>query len=334
MTEDQPDVTVDLLAGLKSAAALDQMTFAPLVEHIPLLVTEGFGILAGSPKVGKSWLAVAIALAVAQGGVALNTVKVKPRHVLLLALEDGDRRLQTRFRIVNNNQPLPGNLDYLTKVTPQTLLATVCAWLAGHQGDENPPLVILDTLGKARPQRRSGEDPYISDYQFGSQLKAIIDAVPGAALLAVHHTRKMNAEDFVSTISGTNGITGAADFVLVLNRKRQSDEGTLSVTGRDIYEAEYAMCVNNGIWRIDGPDLSTAADRALIKHEQDQLGDRALEVLRVVNGRVHTTPADVADELGVSTNQASVYLQRLASAGRIGKKSRGVYVPVGSVESV
>ena len=94
--------------------------------------------------------------------------------------------------------------------------------------------MILDTLGKARPQRRPGDDPYIADYQLGSRIKATVDAVPGAALVAVHHTRKTGAEDWLDTVSGTQGIARSADYILVLRRKRKSDEGTLAVTGRDV----------------------------------------------------------------------------------------------------
>src|SRR6185503_16087584 len=92
---DDEAATKLLLAGIKSAADLDQMVFTELVQHVPHLITEGFGILAGAPKTGKSWLAVGIALACAQGSSVLDCIPTKPRYVLLLALEDGERRLQT-----------------------------------------------------------------------------------------------------------------------------------------------------------------------------------------------------------------------------------------------
>jgi 5S rRNA maturation endonuclease (ribonuclease M5) len=328
------EIVNPLLAGLKSAADLDGMAFNPLVEHVPSLIVEGFGILAGSPKVGKSWLAVAIALACAQGGIALNGIRVQPRHVLLLALEDGDRRLQSRMRRLNGDQPLPQRLTYLTKVQPGMVAATITAWLKLHRGDENPPLIILDTLGKARPQRKPGEDPYIADYLLGTWIKNTVDSVPGAALVAVHHTRKTGAEDWLDTLSGTQGIAGSADYVLVLTRERKSDEGLLAVTGRDIVENEYAMRVDNGIWRIDGSDLHVAADRAETRREEGRLGDRALEVMAFVNGRFETRAADVAKELGIAQDQAPVYLSRLASKDRIRKLGRGIYGPVSYVPTV
>lgn len=329
-----------LLDGMISAAALDAMTFDPLVEHIPNLVTEGFGIAAGPPKAGKSWLVNGFALACAQGGTALGGtgggINVDPRHVLLLALEDGPRRLQARMRRLNHDQPLPARLDIITTITPGTVIATMTEWLERHRNDPNPPLIILDTLGRARPQRRAGDDPYIADYQLGSRLKATIDAVPGAALLAVHHTRKMGAEDWLDTVSGTQGITGSADYILVLTRKRKSDEGVLAVTGRDIAENEYAVKTDSGIWSLDGMDLLDASATISTRAEaakQSRLGNRSLDAMRFVNSRETTTPAELADHLGIDNRVAGNLLASLTDGGYIAKLSRGTYARMGSGET-
>src|SRR5262249_58141949 len=58
------------------------------------ILPEGVTVLAGKPKLGKSWLALNVALAVAGGGVALGAVRVEGGLVLYLALEDTRRRLQ------------------------------------------------------------------------------------------------------------------------------------------------------------------------------------------------------------------------------------------------
>lgn len=328
-----------LLTGLISAAQLDTMTFPALVEHVPHLITEGFGILAGPPKAGKSWFAGGIALACAHGGTALGGIPLaQPRNVLLLALEDGPRRLQTRMQRLNADQPLPQRLDILTEIAPGTVIATITEWLQRHCDDDTKPLVFLDTLGKARPQRRPGDDPYIADYQLGSRIKATIDAVPGAALVAVHHTRKMAAEDFLDTVSGTQGITGSADYILVLRRKRKSDDGVLAVTGRDIAENEYALTVDHGIWSLDGMDILDAAATVTTRAEaqQPRLGNRSLDIMKFVASRPITTPADLATHLGIDGKTAGTLLARLADGGYITKPERGKYAPAGveSVESV
>jgi len=74
---------------------------------------------------------------------------------------------------------------------------------------------------------------YAADYDTIAKLKAFSDQ-RGIALLLVHHTRKEGAEDVFDTISGTNGILGAADGALVLHKdKRTSGDAILDVVGRD-----------------------------------------------------------------------------------------------------
>lgn len=333
---DPASVQPTLLSGVITAAQLDGMTFAPLVEHVPHLITEGFGILGGPPKVGKSWLTAGLALAVAQGGTALGGIHLRhPRDVLLMALEDGKRRLQSRMQRLNHGQPLPARLHLLTDIAPGTAAATISEWLEIHQDDEHKPLIILDTLGKARPQRRPGEDAYIADYLLGSHIKRTVDAVPGAALVAVTHTRKMASEDFLEAISGTQGIAGSADYVMVLRRKRKSDEGILAVTGRDVVENEYAVKVDDGIWSLDGMDILDAAATVTSRSERDQnrLGDRSLDAMRFVNSREATTPADLAEHLKIDGRVAGNLLARLTDGGYITKPRRGTYGPGESGET-
>jgi hypothetical protein len=311
------------------------MTFPALVEHVPHLITEGFGVLAGPPKAGKSWFVGGIALACSYGGIALGSISVQPRLVLLLALEDGPRRLQTRMRRLNADQPLPRRLDILTDIAPGTVIATISEWLDRHRDDGAKPLVILDTLGKARPQRRAGDDPYIADYQLGSRIKATVDAIPGAALVAVHHTRKMGAEDWLDTVSGTQGISGSADYILVLRRKRKSDEGTIAVTGRDVAENEYAVKTDNGIWTLDGMDILDAAATVTNRAERQQtrLGDRSLDAVKFVNSRETTSPKDLAEHLGIDNRVAGNLLGKLRDGGYIDQPSRGIYTRVPSGET-
>jgi AAA domain len=319
-----------LLAGLVNAATLDSMTFPALTEHVPGLVVEGFGVLAGPPKIGKSWLADNIALGCAYGGTVLDAIPVAPRPVLLASLEDSQRRLQSRLRKLAFDRPLPDRLDIITEIGAGLVIATIAEWLQRHEG--SAPLVVLDTLGKARHQRRPGDDPYIADYQLGSGIKRLIDAVPGAAFLAVHHTRKMAAEDFVDTISGTAGIAGSADYIIVLSRKRQSDEGTLAVTGRDLEENEFAVKADRGIWSLDGMDIADAAATMGTRREkarESNLGTRSLDALNLVNSKGETTPAELGKHLGIDNKLAGNVLADLYSGGYIDKPSRGTYKPVG-----
>src|SRR5690348_5704856 len=91
----------------------------------------------------------------------------------------------------------------------------------------------------------------------------------GIAIVLVHHVRKAVHEDFLATVSGTNGIAGAADAVLVLERARNNADGVLHVTGRDVEEADHALAFDPscGAWSIlDGPaiDHTIGDTRAMI----------------------------------------------------------------------
>jgi hypothetical protein len=333
----------DVLGGMFNGVWLDTQVFPPLEYAVPGIIPEGFGLLVSPPKAGKSWLVCGLGLACAIGGLALGRIHVPKRPVLYLALEDGQRRLQSRSRRIMCDEPIPA-IHFVTKAKPGQVIPMIAEFLQRHyeaqpykslfDERQTSPLIILDTLGKARPPRPPGADMYAWDYAIGSQLKDTIDSAPGASLLVVHHTRKAESSDFVDSVSGSQGIAGSADFVLVLSRKRHSDEALLSVTGRDIHEAEYALRVDDGVWQLDGASLAEAASTAHTRQEQKDLGDDSLVILELVNQRPETRAADVAEELGIDQHKARTYLSRLADSGRIHKAARGVYKSVASVASV
>jgi len=318
----------DLLSGLVNAADLDGMTFDPLTEHVPGLLVEGFTLFVGPPKVGKSWMVGDIACGCACGRVVLGAISVRARPVLLVSLEDSNRRLQSRLQKIMRGQPLPKNLDLLTDVHPKVLMATITEWLQRHR--DSSPLVILDTIGKARQQSTSNGNQYQEDYGFAGSIKAVIDDVPGAAMVGVHHTRKQGADDFLDTVSGTQGIAGAADSVIVLARKRKSDEGILSVTGRDIEENEYAVRTEGGLWSLDGQDILDAAatiDTRRERANQSKLGNRSTDALVFINQRAQTTPTDLAEHLDITSKAAGDLLRDLFERDYITRPVRGIYAP-------
>lgn len=331
-----PPAPNPLLVHLRSGTWLDGQDFPPLRWVVPDVIPEGMSLLIGGPKIGKSWLSLSIALAVASGGCALGHIDVgKPRRVLLLALEDGDRRLQDRARkLLNGGGRIPERLDYMTRVEPGMVVATIEAWLDTLGADEEP-LVILDTLGKVMTPAGPGESAYQRDYRVAGRYKRICDDHPGMALLVLHHDRKAQSDDFVDGVSGTNGIAGAADTIIVIARPRTEDRGLIKVTGRDVMENEYAVRVDGGHWSIVGEDLTSSAVEARTIRATANLGDRSAEIVRLAAKHPEGIRAvDVAESLGMPNDEAGVYLRRLAEAGKVHKLGRGLYGPVLSVLSV
>ena len=106
-----------LLATLRDGAWLDAQVFPPLAYAVPGLIPEGSVLLVGAPKIGKSWLVLAVGLAASDGGKALG-VDIPKRPVLYAALEDGDRRLQDRCRRLLAGERIPPEFQYLTVIEP------------------------------------------------------------------------------------------------------------------------------------------------------------------------------------------------------------------------
>lgn len=306
---------------------LDQQEFAPLAYAVDGIIPEGCGLLVGPPKKGKSCLVADIGLAVASGGRALGAIPVKQRPVMYLALEDGHRRLQDRFRRILSGGAIPADISLITVATPSQALCAIAEFIARHAADQ--PLIILDTLGKIRSAKRPGEDAYQADYAVGAKLKSLVAAAPGSTLLIVHHTRKAESVDFVDSVSGTQGIAGSVDFILALNRKRHANDALLNVTGRDVTEAEYALTADEGVlWRLDGADLASASDAAEHRVAQEKMSDRLMDVFRFVDKSNDAVAAtDVAKALdGLDGDTAGKYLRRLAENGYIVKVGRGQYL--------
>ena len=215
---------------------------------------------------------------------AFGQLEVDERPVLLMALEDSDRRLQSRIFKLDPDIDIPEQLDYLTKIHPGLVVPTVEQWLQ-RLPEKAKPLVILDTLGKVLPLAALGEGPYQRDYRIGGQLKAVCDRRPGMSLLGLHHDRKASSDDFVDAVSGTNGIAGAVDTVIVVSRPRNEPAATLKVTGRDVTEREYLATFQDCHWRLVGDSLAEAVAAAETLRATANLGDRSAEILQFVNSR-------------------------------------------------
>jgi hypothetical protein len=241
----------NLLAGIRDGEWLSRQEFPPLRYAVPGIVPEGLTVpLARRRSASRGWCSTGSLAVAADDGVAVGGIPAPgARDVLYMALEDGDRRMQSRCHTLLANpyrpaDPIPPRFQYLTTVTPNLLMATIAAWLEAYQSG----LVVVDTLGRALPPAATGAAPYSRDDRIMSDLKVIADAWPGCSLLMNHHDRKAASPDFVDSVSGTNGIAGGADTVLALTRDRNEADGLLQVTGRDVSEGAYALTFGAGAW--------------------------------------------------------------------------------------
>jgi RecA-family ATPase len=238
--------------GLITAAALQTKQFKPVRIILPGLIPEGVTLLAGKPKVGKSWLALDVCLAVAdETRFVLGDMRPVHGDVLYLALEDNQRRLKKRIDKIVQTGAWPDHLELHTewKRMDQGGLENIEAWL---KLAKEPRLIWIDTLAKIRPIAGRSEQAYAGDYRAIEGLQKL-SARYQVGIVINHHLRKMSSEeDAFDDVSGTLGLTGAADTIIVL--KRHSAMVKVFVRGRDIEEAEFAAEFNRNTcrWRLVG----------------------------------------------------------------------------------
>ena len=211
-----------------SMTELYQTTYRSRPPIIEGLLHAGAYILAGAPKIGKSFLVAQIAYHVSTGR-KLWEYEVHQGTVLYLALEDDFQRIQSRmFRM------------YGVEDTSDLHFATA-AGKVGNGLDEQ----LANLCGSTRTPNSSSSTPcrnsgdrrrsysYASDYEIIGKLKAFADRY-GICLLTVHHTRKQPAGDAFEMISGTTGLLGCADGSLLMQKKKRTAlEATIDVVGRD-----------------------------------------------------------------------------------------------------
>jgi predicted ATP-dependent serine protease len=134
-----------------TAADLQRMEFPPIKYVVSNYVGEGLTILAGAPKIGKSWLALDFAIAVASGGSCMGHLPAQQGDVLYLALEDNRRRLKSRLkRLMPSQGSWPTNLTFHTQwlLPDQGGIENIRAWAPAAK---TPRLVIIDVLASFRP---------------------------------------------------------------------------------------------------------------------------------------------------------------------------------------
>lgn len=302
---------------LVTASEIMAKTFRAPKWAIPEIVPEGLTLLAGKPKTGKSWLSLDYAISIASGGSAMCNLKCDPGEVLMLALEDTERRLNGRMRAVLQGDKAPASLSIATewRRMDEGGLDDLDLWMGQHAATARA--VIIDTLQKIRGQRKKDDGIYADDYKVTGALKALADkhTIP---VIAIHHLNKEGNSDPLMAVSGTAGITGSADTIIVLQREPNDPHAVLYVRGRDVNEAEIALQFDNetGKWLRLGKeqDWRVSEERRAI-----------IQLLIEEGGAMH--PKEIAYSLGKKPQTIRSTLARMVRDGDITKLKDGRYSP-------
>ncbi len=313
-----------------SARDLMEKEFPPLIFAIPGIIPEGLTLLAGKPKAGKSWLALQFAYSVALGKNLMDGSQIERGSALVLGLEDGERRLKARLGKVNSADCVlkvmraeGGGIHIIGNIgeVPDGIDLTTTWPRIGSGGieelekylDEHPDvrLVVIDTIKRFTKKKGKGT-AYDEDYDSVQPLQelAMRKKIP---ILAVCHIRKAVSDDPLDMVSGTFGLTGGVDNILVLQREG-GNEFRLSIIGRDIESHELALMFgDNCMWTLLGD-----ADIYFVSEAREKILGCLMDFGSMM-------PKEIASSTGENPNTIRNLLAKMLRDGQVKKDASGKY---------
>ena len=292
---------------------LYEMAFPAKQWIIEGILHTGMYILAGAPKYGKSFLVMQIAYCVSKG-IQLWKYPVHQSPVLYLALEDNFSRLQFRlYRMYGVESTKDLYLSTESKKIRNGLEEQLAVFLQDHPKTK---LIIIDTLKKVR---ECNEDSYsyAHDYDDIGILKKFADD-HNICLIVVHHTRKLgDTIDQFNTISGTTGLTGAADGSLLLSKKKRTDyKATLLLTGRDVQDQEFHIIrdLEHLIWNLESVEVDE------FKLPTDPVLAAVAQIVTATTSVWSGSATELADFLGLDISPISLTKHINVNKGRLEKE--------------
>lgn len=287
--------------------------YPPLRAVVPGYLYEGFTVLAGRQKLGKTWLGIDWATAVATGGFAMGSIPCEVGDVLYVDMENGPRRIQGRINALFPNERIMPDLSRLEWVTeaPQLDQGFVGELERWRVSVSLPTLVVIDVLQRIKPAGSMARNSYENDYSAWAPLQQWATE-KGVAVLGLHHTKKGGADDPLEALSGSNGLSACADTTIVLDQDQNGR--TLYVRGRDVEEKETAVIFAAGLWSVLGEasDVRRSDERSVI-------------VSALTDNREPMTPGELAAALGKQPNNIKQLLFKMAKAGEVYRVGKGRY---------
>ena len=314
---EDPEEFMRRLARQQDPTNMNSFTFNQLMDAdlpprrslIEGLLGTGAYLLAGAPKIGKSFLVAQIAYQVSTGQ-DLWDYKVHGGTVLYLALEDDTKRLQERMARMFG----VGDTDRLHFATEAGMIGQNLEKQLENFMREHPDtvLIIIDTLQKIR-EAAGDSYSYASDYDVIGRLKQFADSY-NICVLIVHHTRKQPAGDSFDMISGTNGLMGAADGAILMKKEKRTDStATLEFSSRDYPDQKLYLEKNQDclIWELDH------AEAELWKSPTDPILEKVSEIVNLNTPYWEGSSTELADLLHVdlAPNHLSKHLN--VNSGRL-----------------
>lgn len=248
-----------------SLKELLEMDIEPPHVVVENMLYQGLTIIAGAPKVGKSWLCLDLGISIDNGKSFLG-LKTNKCGCLYLALEDSYYRLQERAKKVlkaGDTIPKDFRLKLLASPLNEGLLEELQEEL---KENPNTKLIIIDTLQKIRGTLSKADTMYGYDYKEMTKIKSFADEHK-ICIVVIHHLKKGNEDDTFDKINGSTGLRGAADTTIILSKIKDKKEVKFSIEGRDVESTEKLLLFNKETfkWEVVCSDLEALETRTDIE---------------------------------------------------------------------
>lgn len=288
-----------------TGSELASETYEPIEYLYPdIIPTPNLVLLAGAPKLGKSWFAFLL----------IDKLTEKNHRVVYLANEDSNERLQKRYTEVvdfpSDKILFLGGLSNDKKI-PKGKNAHL--FIRAIKQKHDPKVIIIDTMAAIRSANQ--KDNYNSIEDEFSAFRHLAHELD-ITIICVHHTKKKTDYEIepLDSILGSQAIAGTVETVLVMQKIIGTKNVSLFVTGKDVEEQDLTLP-----WRYPGysePVLSSVAE----------LGSAQIEVLSYIKDHPRCTQASIVNELGKSKAQVSEICGKLITKDLIRKYDQGLLV--------
>ena len=314
--ESSPDASA--LPITFTGSELRDKEFPPIKWAVPELLPAGVTLFGGREKMGKSWLAFSLCIAVATGGYALGKIPVEQGEAPYLSLEDPERRLHKRIRRLADENADLAHFHYTTEWNPADRggVEHLDHWLGEHPRCR---LVVGDTLKRIRPRTSGRRNMYDEDYEAVQPFVGLA-AKHNVAIVLIHHlNQQAEPHDPFDAFSGSAGLTAALEGIWLLTRKRGEADAYLMVDGKDIEEPQELAL---------GWDGATCTWMARGDAETYRLNKERREIAELLEREDEPMgPKDVADTLGRDYNAVRQMMSRMHKDGQLSQQGYGKYVP-------
>jgi RecA-family ATPase len=271
-------------------------------------IPEGVLILAGRPKIGKTTLLRQIAVCVSSG-TALWGSPCEQADVLFLSLEEGQKLMRKKLLAAGYQGAQVRRILFHWKWRPGAFgVGDIRERLKACPAIR---LVIVDSLTRFRDAPTRDKPQFHQDYEAVRLLADIAKDHPGLSIIVLHHTRKDQGDDAIADISGTFGLSAAADNYMVL--RREGGDFVLHCGGRYWDEAQDAFLLRRdaGAWALEGAALAVP-----LSPMQRRYFDR-------LQAEGTITTRGMATRFGVSDSTASLILGELRDKGMVERTTDG-----------